>query len=109
MMQLLRLSILWVINQSSIPTLFQELQRDDAKQTSPSPSEIILRYVSKHHPLLFKLHLLDLTRSLSETRSTRVLEVVLQALAALVRADAPTLPVDQGSTPQTSSALPTEK
>jgi sister-chromatid-cohesion protein PDS5 len=106
----LRRATYWIVNQSSIPSLLQRVQ----KANGPRPSEIepgpntrsrhaatnattILTAVAKHSPALFQPHLAELCKviaSSSEATSSRKqapgplgVEIALMALANVVRWD----------------------
>ncbi|KIK94536.1 hypothetical protein PAXRUDRAFT_827895 [Paxillus rubicundulus Ve08.2h10] len=81
---LLRRSTLRIINQSSIPTLIKKVQK-----SSPSSkhAQQFLAFISKHCPILYKAHVSELTKAIADEKNMVLVEVGMQALAAVVRAD----------------------
>ena len=100
----LRRASLRLINQSSIPTLIKRLQRGDPSsdgygtsqaQLSANNAEAVLTFVSKHCPALYKPHIGELTKAIADEKNSRLVEVCLQALAAVARWDAKLMPSDK--------------
>ncbi|KAF9226311.1 hypothetical protein BS17DRAFT_794477 [Gyrodon lividus] len=81
---LLRRSSLCIINQSSISTLIKRVQK-----SSPSSkhAQQLLTFISKHCPMLHKPHVSELTKAIADEKNAVSVEVGMQALAAVVRAD----------------------
>lgn len=46
-------------------------------------SKLIGNYISKHCPALYKTHVAELTKALTEDGNPRLVEIALQALAAM--------------------------
>lgn len=104
MSTLLRRSSLRFINQSSLPTLIKRLQKGDPAgdghgtsqaQLSANNAEAVLVYISKHCPALYKPHVPELTKAIADEKNPRLVEVCLQALAAVVKWDEKLAPTDK--------------
>ncbi|KAI0047729.1 cohesin-associated protein Pds5 [Auriscalpium vulgare] len=104
MSTVLRRASLRYINHSSIPTLVKRLQRGDPTgdgygtsqaQLSANNAQAILTFVSKHCPALYKPHVGELTKAIAEERNPRLVEVGLQALAAVASWDEKLAPTDK--------------
>ncbi|KAG0700591.1 armadillo-type protein [Suillus ampliporus] len=78
----LRRSTLRIVNQSSIPTLVKRVQKTDSKH-----AQTLLTYISKHCPALYKPHISELTKAIADEKNPRLVEVGMQALAAVSRSD----------------------
>ncbi|KAG2124196.1 armadillo-type protein [Suillus clintonianus] len=78
----LRRATLRIVNQSSIPTLIKRVQRADSKH-----AQTLLTYISKHCPALYKPHISELTKAIADEKNPRLVEVGMQALAAVSRSD----------------------
>ncbi|KAG1732950.1 armadillo-type protein [Suillus lakei] len=78
----LRRAALRIVNQSSIPTLIKRVQRADSKH-----AQTLLTYISKHCPALYKPHISELTKAIADEKNARLVEVGMQALAAVSRSD----------------------
>lgn len=100
----LRKSSLYIVNQSSIPTLVKRLQRGDptgdgygtsSAQLSANNAQALLTVISKHCPALYKPHIGELSKAIAEEKNPRLVEVCLQALAASVRWDEKLAPTDR--------------
>ncbi|KAH7910374.1 armadillo-type protein [Hygrophoropsis aurantiaca] len=84
----LRRATLRIINQSSIPTLIKRLQKSTTSTTETQKNaQLLLTYMSKHCPALYKPHVGELTKAIADDKNARLVEVGLQALAAVVRWD----------------------
>ncbi|TFY68468.1 hypothetical protein EVG20_g3547 [Dentipellis fragilis] len=84
----LRRASLRFINQSSVPQLVRRLQRDTG--TEGDSAAMLLSFVAKHCPALFRSHVGELAKACSaDARSghARQVEVCLQALAAVAAVD----------------------
>ncbi|THH15253.1 hypothetical protein EW146_g5196 [Bondarzewia mesenterica] len=104
---LLRRASLRFINQSSLPTLIKRLQRGDPvgdghgtsqAQLSANNAEAVLICVSKHCPALYKPHVTELTKAIADDKNPRLVEVCLQALAAVGKWDEKLAPTDKRTT-----------
>ncbi|KAH7926273.1 hypothetical protein BV22DRAFT_1128351 [Leucogyrophana mollusca] len=82
----LRRATLRIVNQSSIPTLIKRVQKGTASETQKH-AQTLLTFMSKHNPALYKLHVSELTKAIADEKNPRLVEVGLQALAAVVRWD----------------------
>ncbi|PCH44760.1 hypothetical protein WOLCODRAFT_78395 [Wolfiporia cocos MD-104 SS10] len=100
----LRRASLRIVNQSSIPTLIKRVAKGDSSGdgTSSNTADLTshnarlwLKYISKHCPALFKLHIGELTKSIADERNTRLVEICLQALAAVAGWDSQLAPTDK--------------
>lgn len=100
----LRKASLNLINQASIPTLIKRLQKGDPAgdghgtsqaQLSANNAQALLTAVSKHCPALFKPHVTELTKAIADDKSPRVVELCLQALAAVAEWDEKLTPTDK--------------
>ncbi|KAI0064905.1 cohesin-associated protein Pds5 [Artomyces pyxidatus] len=93
-----------LINQSSIPTLVKRLQRGDPAgdgygtsqaQLSANNAQAVLTTVSKHCPALYKPHVGELTKAIADEKNPRLVELCLQALAAVAKWDERLAPTDK--------------
>lgn len=100
MLTLLRRASLRILNQSSIPTLIKRVQKAHGNVTSQAQgaanhAHTLLTYLSKLSPMLYKPHIGELTKAVADEKNTRLVEVCLQALAAVVRWDEKLAPTDK--------------
>jgi sister chromatid cohesion protein PDS5 len=83
-----------IINQSIVPTLIKRLQRNDARDGHldglSEQAERIFTLISKLCPLLYKPHIAELAKAVSDERNSRLVDACLQALASLARHDGKT-------------------
>ncbi|KAJ6484326.1 armadillo-type protein [Mycena vitilis] len=91
---ILRQASLRVLNQSSIPTLLRRLQKSSHQTTSENAMRL-LTWVSKHSPALYKSHIAELVKGVADEKHPRLVEVSLQALAAVSRWDEKVVPTDK--------------
>ncbi|KAF8634850.1 hypothetical protein AX17_004098 [Amanita inopinata Kibby_2008] len=89
----------WLINQSAIPTLLKRVQKSQGgvhsqTQLLAGHAHMLLSFVSKHCPSLFKSHISELCKGLADEKNKAVVEVCLQALSAVVRWDEKLAPSD---------------
>lgn len=100
----LRRSSLHLINQSSVPTLVKRLQKGDPTgdghgtsqaQLSANNAQAVLTAMSKHCPALYKPHITELTKAIADEKNPRLVEVSLQALAAVAEWDEKLAPTDK--------------
>jgi hypothetical protein len=96
----LRRSSLLILNQSSIPTLIRHVQKggDNASsqaQSTAHNAQVLLTYISKHCPAMYKSHISELTKGIADERRPTLVEVSLQALSAVVRWDDKLVPSDK--------------
>ncbi|KAJ7096724.1 armadillo-type protein [Mycena belliarum] len=89
----LRQSSLRIVNQSSIPTLLKRLQKSN--QLASDNAAKLLRFISKHLPALYKSHVGELVKGVADEKHPLVVEVSLQALAALARWDEKVVAIDK--------------
>ncbi|KAL4078145.1 armadillo-type protein [Scleroderma yunnanense] len=84
----LRRCTLRIINQSSISLLFKRLQKPSAPASLTTKHvHQLLTYISKHCPVLYKAHISELTKAIADEKNPILVEVGMQALAAVVRTD----------------------
>jgi sister-chromatid-cohesion protein PDS5 len=100
----LRRGSLHLINQSSVPTLVKRVQRGDPvgnghgtsqAQQVANHAHTLLTYASKHCPGIYKPHVPELTKALTDDKNPRLVEVCLQALAGVVQWDNTLYPSDK--------------
>ena len=94
----LRRASLRIVNQSSIPTLIRRVQKTSegsAQGDSARNAEYWLVFVSKHLPALYKSHVGELTKAIADERNPKLVELSLQALAAVVQWDPKLAPTDK--------------
>lgn len=84
----------WLVNASSISTLLKRAQRASSDPTSQA-AQRVLAQVAKLSPPLLKSHVPELQLALSDKKSVRTVEVAIQALAQLCRADPSCVPRDK--------------
>lgn len=98
---LLRRASLRIVNQSSIPTLVKHVQKVDGNrkkrqgQSSAHHAQTLLTYMSKHCPALYKPHVGELVKAISDEKNPILVEVSLQALAAVAKWDDTLAPQDR--------------
>ncbi len=104
MITLLRQASLWIINQSCIPTLIKRLQTGDPTgtghgtsqaQLSANNAHAILTMISKHCPAMLQPHVKEFMKAVADEENPRLVEVCLQALAAVSKWDSSLTPVDK--------------
>lgn len=86
----LRRCTLRILNQSSISPLLKHLQKLPLSTTaSPSTNHVhhMLTYISKHCAGLFKPHMSELIKAIADEKNPLLVEVGMQALAAVVKTD----------------------
>lgn len=94
----LRRSSLRILNTSSIPTLIKRLAKSadgPAYGHIADNAKICLQYISKHCPALYKLHIGELSKGISDEKNGTLVEVCLQALAAVSVWDGSLAPTDK--------------
>ena len=64
-------------------------------QLSANNAQVLLTAVSKHRPALYKPHLGELTKAIADEKNPRLVEVCLQALAAVAKWDEKLAPSDK--------------
>ncbi|KAH7882429.1 armadillo-type protein [Phlebopus sp. FC_14] len=80
----LRRSTLRIMNQSSISTLIKRIQKHSSSSTH---AQQLLIFISKHCSALYKPHVSELTKAIADEKNTLLVEIAMQALAAVVRSD----------------------
>ncbi|KLO11387.1 ARM repeat-containing protein [Schizopora paradoxa] len=105
MLAFVRQASLWIVNQSSVPTLIKRLRRADASAASQNSNrradaaadnaQKLLTVMSKHLPTIFKSHVSELIKCIAEDANARLVEACLQALAAVSRAINGVAPTDK--------------
>lgn len=86
----LRRCTLRILNQSSISPLLKRLQKSSTSSVaSPMIKHVhqLLTFVSKHSPALYKAHIGELTKAIADEKNTMLVELGMQALAAVIRTD----------------------
>lgn len=78
----LRRAMLRIVNQSSIPTLIKRVQKSIP---SSKHAQQLLTFISKHSPILYKSHVSELTKAITDERNVILMEVGMHALAALAK------------------------
>ncbi|GHJ87283.1 hypothetical protein NliqN6_3685 [Naganishia liquefaciens] len=73
-----RRASLWIVNRSSIHTLLQATA--ESGKTSAKAAQL-LRFVSKHRPGIFKYHIAELQKTISDKRTPISLEAGIRCLA----------------------------
>ncbi|KAJ7207075.1 armadillo-type protein [Mycena pura] len=89
----LRQASLRILNQSSIPTLIKRVQKSN--QLTCNNAMKLLTFVSKHIPALYKSHMGELVKGVADEKHPGLVEVSLQALAAVIRWDEKMVPIDK--------------
>ncbi|KAG6858949.1 hypothetical protein C0993_004799, partial [Termitomyces sp. T159_Od127] len=92
LLTLLRRSSYRILNQSSIPTLIKRLPKGQP-HTNNHPL-ILLKFVSKHSPALYKSHIGELTKAIADEKNAKAVEACLHALAGVLRWDPKLAPTD---------------
>lgn len=104
MMTYLRQCSLWVVNQSSVPTLVKRLQKGDHHgkgggssrvQVTANNAETVLRTISKYCPKLYRPHVSEFAKAIADDSNPRLVEVSLQALASVSRSEPEITPSDK--------------
>src|SRR5258706_14217807 len=108
----LRRSSLWVVNTSSISTLFERISPSFTPESQYQPqsqsqaqatienentrvadiSYPLLMFIAKHCPMIFESHVGLLTKMVSDGKDGGSTEISLRALDAVNRVDAKTVP-----------------
>ncbi|CAL1708691.1 unnamed protein product [Somion occarium] len=102
----LRRSSLRIVNTSSIPTLIKRVHKgSDGNGAAHSQHSHVahnaqtwLTFISKHYPALYKLHIGELSKGISDEKNARLVEVCLQAMAAVSAWDEKLAPADKKTT-----------
>jgi sister chromatid cohesion protein PDS5 len=89
----LRRASLRIINQSSIPALIKRVHKGGS--VSAQNAQLLLGFVSKHCPALYKSHVGELTKAIADEKNPTLVEVCLQAFSALVKWDDKLAPNDK--------------
>ncbi|KAJ7039761.1 armadillo-type protein [Mycena alexandri] len=94
---IVRQASLRILNQSSIPTLIKRLQKSlkNDNEVASENALKLLTFVSKHIPALYKSHIGELVKGVADEKLPRLVEMSLQALAAIVRWDEKVAPNDK--------------
>ena len=94
----LRRASLQIVNQSSIPTFIKRVQKGPEGNGSSELAEgarTWLVFISKHLPALYKLHVGELSKAIAHEGNPTLVEVSLQALAAVSQWDQKLAPSDK--------------
>ena len=78
-----------LINQSTIPSLLKRINKAQGgtSQIIAGHAQTLLAFVSKHSPSLYKPHISELCKGLTDEKNQATVEVCLQALSAVARLD----------------------
>ncbi|KAH8116096.1 armadillo-type protein [Phellopilus nigrolimitatus] len=107
MMSFFRQASLWIVNLSSVPTLVKRLQKGDhhtgGKSTSLAQvmadnAQTLLTTMSKSCPAVYRSHISEFTKAIADEKNPRLVEVCLQALAAVCKNEPGITPSDKRST-----------
>jgi sister-chromatid-cohesion protein PDS5 len=93
---------LHLVNTSAIPTLVKRVQRGTA---GASHARALLTFTAKHCPALFQPHVSELAKALADEKNPELVEVSLQALAAVAKWDAALSPTDKWVTGDSHEAV----
>lgn len=95
-----------IINRTSIPTLIQRLcktgpaEYKDAAKVASENARLILTTISKWRPTMYKSHIAELGRVIQDSPTgAGVVDVPLQALSHLEKADSSTQTADKSVPP----------
>ncbi|PSR74380.1 hypothetical protein PHLCEN_2v9888 [Hermanssonia centrifuga] len=91
----LRRGTLHIVNQSSIPVLIKRMQKGADGTSTARSAQIWLSYISKHCPALYKLHVGELSKAIADEKNIALVEVCLQAYAAVAQWDEKLAPSDK--------------
>lgn len=103
MMSFFRLSSLWIVNQSSIPTILKRIQKQDflskdknveRAQKIADSARVLLTTISKSCPAVLRSHVSELLKVIAEEKDPG-LELCLQALAAVSKQEPSLTPSDK--------------
>ncbi|CCM05112.1 uncharacterized protein FIBRA_07319 [Fibroporia radiculosa] len=92
------------VNQSSIPTLIKRVQKGDSSgdgygssqaEMSAHNAQIWMNFISKHCPAIYQSHVGELAKAIADDKNARLVEVCLQALAAVASWDNKLAPNDR--------------
>ncbi|KAG6901443.1 hypothetical protein C0995_011956 [Termitomyces sp. Mi166 len=92
LLTLLRRSSFRILSQSSIPTLIKRLSKGQSHNNNHPL--ILLKFVSKHSPALYKSHIGELTKAIADEKNASAVEACLHALAGVLRWDPKLAPTD---------------
>jgi len=100
MASFMRRSSFRIVNQSSVPTLINYVQKGRGNATSQSHTkaahaEILLTYVSKHCPSIYKPHVGELTKGIANEGNATLVETCLKAVGAVLKLDDKLAPTDR--------------
>ncbi|KAI0790526.1 armadillo-type protein [Abortiporus biennis] len=98
MTSFLRRATLRIVNQSSIPTLIRRVQRGiegPAYELTAHNAKVWLNHISKYYPALYQPHIGELSKAITEPKNVLLVEVSLQALAAVGKWDEKLVPSDK--------------
>lgn len=103
MTALIRRASLRFINQSSIPWLLAQLQKsgieEDETVAAKMHAKTILCSIAKHNPIIFKIHVPELLKSIASADNEFLVEIALQALALTAKQDRSIVPTDKYAFP----------
>lgn len=104
MSSFIRKASLRIINQSSIPILVKRIQQGDPEgsgqgtsfvQSIANHAQSLMKVVSKHSPIILKLHVGELIKAIHADKHPRLVEVCLQAIASISKYDPNLAPSDK--------------
>ncbi|TFK20656.1 cohesin-associated protein Pds5 [Coprinopsis marcescibilis] len=89
-----------ILNQSSIPSLLKRVAKSYGSTAghliqASNHARILLTFVSKYSPALYKPHVAELVKAISDEKNIQLAEVGLQALAGLVKYDGSLAPTER--------------
>lgn len=98
----LRRSSFWIVNQSSVPTLIRNIQKEDSStvnqsNTRAAHAQTLLHFVSKHCAAVYKSHIGELTKAIVDEKNVMSVEVGLNALASVLKWDNKLAPTDRSA------------
>ena len=94
MTTVLRRCSFWVVNPSSISILIKRLQKEDNSSLKASHPHILLSHIAKHCAAILQASASEFSKCLAD-ENEKVVEVALQALAAIARVDIESAPTEK--------------
>ncbi|EJD05552.1 uncharacterized protein FOMMEDRAFT_132048 [Fomitiporia mediterranea MF3/22] len=97
-------SSLWIVNQSSVPTLVKKLGKGDShgkgkgttsSRVTANNARTLLTTISKFRPVVYRALVSELGKAIADDKNQTLVEVCLQALAAVSRYDPDITPNDR--------------
>ena len=94
----MRRATLHLVNQSCIPIFLKRMQKapeGGIHAQTAQHAQTWLVYISKHNPAMYKLHVAELSKAIADERNPSLVEVSLQAFAAVAQWDDKLAPNDK--------------